>query len=643
MAQAAARQWRLSAPLVGVACALLGGATRAQLLLSQSARWESEVAVTVRSDAYALVSLAGAVALMLALQPTRRFLGLARGAAVAVSALYAYALCASVTVFAARFTAARAAQPAGGESALASLGWEPCLVMPVLAGSLAYVLRALAVHGGSSARLTTALFCVVGVASASEVAGVVARRALLGWLSGGRGRALVVATVARTLLKGGLSVLLLLPRFRACAHAALASTLVFFGAPTQPLAPLAALLGFGSAALAQPDELVDAAQGALALRRLDERGLGRVEELFDPAAAARRDLEALDATSASEDASESPSPSSSSSSSGGGGRRGNDGSHERKGAVVYFVAHARADSIADKAAALARWARAQPSPPTVHVDPCAADGGGGRAGRSEPASVAGGGGGAQEQLALALASLGLCSRLLVLAGPALADSLRTVALVHAWTCLGRSVDEIDVQLVFEHASHDGGRGRRGAGVETAGLALDAAPSSAQLACGRAVLASLDAFAVMYARADDDDAAVGAQLTLAVEIGGACAYNESVRALAPLVHARLVELEAEARRLDPAAGAAKRPSVRSAWLWRADTGGACHERGVEDPDFLVFLSMPGAHAALIAAASSRYTAPTSGPFAPLRFRRSTAGRAAAAAAQVASRLSALAAI
>lgn len=614
LAQAAARQWRLSVPLLVMACVLLGCSAHAQLAVQIKPGWEStnDATALLRADTFAVVYLAAAVALMLALQPTRSFLGLVRIAAQALATLYASALVISTRTFALRFVAARGAQheamrtveaghDVGAQAMLLveAVGWEPLLVLPMLAGSLGAICRALWRHGKEVTALSYCLFLTVGVASLGEVCGVLAKRAMLGWLLGGRGPTVALATVLRTLVKGALSSLLLWPRFRSVAHGLLASALTSIGAAAQPLAPLAPLLGFGSATVAQPAELVAAARAALRPVRVGdgdaasgECGELELQKLFEGA--------------------QPPQPA----------------QPQAEGGVpepAYFVVHSAGDCAADKASALARWAREQAEVPQLVIDPV-------------PATCAGGDAAAppsEESLALAVASLGLCKRLIVLAGPSLTDSLWAVALLHAWTCLGRSVDDATLLLA----------------VRTSKDRRDAVAAAAAAAAGRSVLEAFDAFAVMYARADsegDDSAAASsaAQLTLSVELATASAYNECVRACVPLVHAQLVKLETAAERAkvgspppsagryaaslravgeeEPSAALAPPPPVS-----RSSSGSSA--RSDEEPTFLRHLRLSGAAQALVAAFGKRHATPVSGPFVPLPMGRANAEAARAARA------------
>ncbi|KAJ1633090.1 hypothetical protein T492DRAFT_983283 [Pavlovales sp. CCMP2436] len=480
-----AAQWRLSMALLVLACLLIGGSVRAQLAAQTSGQFGQDVTTMLRSDLFGMLYLLGAVALMLALPPTRAFLGLVRVAAVALALVFAFALSKAIPTF-----VAKAAQ----QAADAGVDWVPYIVLPTLGGSLCYVCHSLWRHGSSANALSYSLFFAVGFASLAEVFGVLIKRTQLGWTFGSRDCRFAVFMVVRTVLKGALSGLLPWPHFRATMHSLLASALTRVGASPQPLAPLAPLVGYGScSALLEPEQLVRAALATMSPARLNECAVAKLLGAWEAASPAG-----------------SPCPTTSTVSSGyGPGQNFAAGGGEQ----IHFVVHSRADAAADKAGALLRWARAQPSPPLAWVD-------------EVPSGCADVSLHADEQLAFALAHLGLCPKLVVLAGPALLDSLWAVTLLHAWSCLGRSLEDVALLLA----------------VPTGEEAVVEAK-----AAGRAVLEAFDAFAVMYARADAEgpiSRSLGAQLMLAVELASASAYNEAVRACVPLVHAQLDSLDAQ---------------------------------------------------------------------------------------------------
>ncbi|KAG8469822.1 hypothetical protein KFE25_006277 [Diacronema lutheri] len=636
LAQAAARQWRLSVPLLAAACALLAGSAYAQLAVQIKPGWESasESTALLRADAFAVAYLAAAIALMLALQPTRSFLPLVRVAAQALALLYGSALLVSTRTFALRFVNARGAQAelvaeAGADvrahAALlaAAVGWEPLLVLPMLAGSFANITQALWRHGKDVGSLSYCLFLTVGVASCGEVCGVVAKRLLLGWLTGGRGATVVLATVVRTAVKGSLSSLLLWPRFRSVAHGLLAGALTSIGVSTQPQAPLAPLLGFGSAAVPQPSDLLADARAALRPLRAGDGGAARGEV----------DEEGLCAVLGGAAGAFDEPPA---------GHHAPDGPDGADAQPLHFVVHSAGDAARDKAAALARWARDLERPPRLVID------------RVPTGQSCASLDDKERQLALATASLGLCSRLVVVAGPAFADSLWAVALLHAWTCLGRSADDATLVLAVPAPN----AAARAAGADAAAAA----------AAGRAVLESFDAFAVMYARADAEGAESAAasscaQLTLAVELATASAYNECVRAFVPLVHAQLCLLERAADGTAEAAHERAAPPVEPAVLAlgalseahaearlaafaappalrRSGSGssGSSGSAADAEPTFISHLRLAGAAQALVAAFGLRHAVPTSGPFVPLPLKGGAVARAAAVRRELCRRLS-----
>lgn len=170
----------------------------------------------------------------------------------------------------------------------------------------------------------------------------------------------------------------------------------------------------------------------------------------------------------------------------------------------YYVCHSPLDSAAAKQRALARWlfARAEAlgaahggevaesAQPTAWLDVACADE------RLAPA----------EQLALMPCYLAQSRRLLLLAGPSLADDLRCCIELYAWRAMGGLLAEVDVVPVVE---------------DEAGA--------------RRLEASFDAFHVMWAKGLREDEV--SRMVHSVELATVARFNETIREhLAPVARA-----------------------------------------------------------------------------------------------------------
>lgn len=509
---ASSRQWRLALPLATAGVAIFAGAVRQQLKVQDQPAWYTDLHVTVRSDLFACAYLCGVSLLALALQPTRSFLALVRGVACAVTLLYTWALAMAAPAFARQY----AERLDEGRGAVGAIPWEAVLVLPLLAGSAAHTARALRLHWREAAPLVYELLLVVGTASLAETCGVLAKRTSLGWLAGSRGWPLAVATLARTVLKGGLSGLLLWPRFRARVHGVLATALAPFARGSENVAALAPLLGFGGANVADPVKVAREMSQLARPRVLDAAALRDlrtawgIPQVGDAAAIAAAQI-ADDTDDLDEDLEGSS----------GAGTSARRAQQEDLEARACFVVHSAADSRESKVAALEAWvsdtrAKGQPVP-VVWLDAICGD-----------VSLK-----PEERPAQALAALAACSNVVVLAGAHLPDDLWAATLLQSWACLGRKAADAEVVIAApawdERAETDLVTGLDAFAVMYAKVTVD------QPAGGVNNKGSTTVTAVDEARTAEDMALAAqleAQLVLAVEIAGAGVCNEAVRSYLP---------------------------------------------------------------------------------------------------------------
>ena len=167
-------------------------------------------------------------------------------------------------------------------------------------------------------------------------------------------------------------------------------------------------------------------------------------------------------------------------------------------AADCFVVHAEAGSPDEQgaiAAALREWARAfaqrEGRLPTVWLDALSAD----------PLLSP------SEQLAHMPVYVARSARLLLLCGPSIVDSVRTVAQLYAWRASGGLMDRVECTLVAPRGTDD----------------------SARQARWRSTIAAFDTFHATDAQQLSSHADEARRIALAVEIGTIAHINETIRA------------------------------------------------------------------------------------------------------------------
>jgi hypothetical protein len=162
-------------------------------------------------------------------------------------------------------------------------------------------------------------------------------------------------------------------------------------------------------------------------------------------------------------------------------------------AAEYLVVHADADDHAQRARALAGWAREKAAPPVVWIDALCA--------KPEWSAA--------ELLEHTIVYLGRSRKLLILWGPKLTDSIDALVLVWTWHLLGGRMEDVEVVPVCKNDDE----------------AVD-------------VIASVDAFAAVHMLGNLCKTEVGCRIALALGAHSVHCFNELVRGYLSAVEAVL---------------------------------------------------------------------------------------------------------